>query len=177
MRKIKLYIAMSLDGFIAGKDGNVDFLKGQEEGTDNEGTYQDFIKGIDTVLMGWNTYNQVVTVLSPEKWVYENLETYVLTHRKCESSDNVQFTDATIEELVDRLKSKDGKDIWICGGAGIVQQAISANLIDEFYISIIPTILGGGIKLFGSSDKEYKLKLISSVINDGIIELFYTRRV
>ena len=82
MRKVILYIAMSLDGYIADKNGGVDWLSGQGAEGAEEGTYSEFIKGIDTVVMGWNTYVQVKTELSPEIWPYEELTSYVITHRK-----------------------------------------------------------------------------------------------
>ena len=69
MRKVTLFIAVSLDGYIADRNGDVNWLKGQEEYGDNFGSYSEFISGIDTVIMGWNTYHQVVTELSPDEWV------------------------------------------------------------------------------------------------------------
>ena len=74
------------------------------------------------------------------------------------------------------LKTKEGKGIWICGGADIVQQFVQNNLIDEYYISVIPTILGSGIRLFGTLPNEIKLNLISTQTYNGIVELIYTRR-
>ncbi|MDO4786556.1 MAG: dihydrofolate reductase family protein [Fretibacterium sp.] len=176
MKKVKLFIAMSLDGYIANKNGSVNFLQGHEESIESEGAYSDFIRGIDTVLMGWNTYNQIVTELSPDNWVYDNLLTYVFTHREQKNTSNVLFTSDNFVESVEKLKGGDGKDIWICGGASLVQQALSSDIIDEYFISIIPTILGDGIRLFNQNDVEHKLKLINSATNNGIIELNFTRR-
>lgn len=176
MRKVKLFIAMSVDGYIADKNGGVAFLQGHEDRLENESTYSEFIKKIDTVLMGWNTYNQIITELSPDNWVYDNLLTYVFTHREQQDSDKIIFTSDNLEELIEKLKGVEGKDIWICGGADLVQQAISSDVIDEYLISIIPTILGNGIKLFSQNDAEHKLKLINTITNNGIVELNYIRR-
>lgn len=126
--------------------------------------------------MGWNTYNQIITELSPDNWVYSNLLTYVFTHREQQDSDKIIFTSDNMEELIKKLKGVEGKDIWICGGADLVQQAISSDVIDEYLISIIPTILGNGIKLFSQNDAEHKLKLINTITNNGIVELNYIRR-
>ncbi|WP_445142538.1 dihydrofolate reductase family protein [Campylobacter sp.] len=131
---------------------------------------------MDTVLMGWNTYYQIITELSPDNWVYDNLLTYVFTHREQQDSDKIIFTSDNLEELIKKLKGIDGKDIWICGGADLVQQAISSDMIDEYFISIIPTILGNGIKLFSQNDVEHKLRLKSTITNNGIVELNYIRR-
>ena len=176
MRKVKLFIAMSVDGYIADKNGGVAFLQGHEDWLENESTYYEFIKNIDTVLMGWNTYNQIITELSPDNWVYDNLLTYVFTHREQQDSDEIIFTSDNLEELIKKLKGVEGKDIWICGGADLVQQAISSDVIDEYLISIVPTILGNGIKLFSQNDAEHKLKLINTITNNGIVELNYIRR-
>ena len=76
MRKISLFIAMSLDGYIADSKGSVEWLQGQGDGEDID-TYSEFIKDIDTILMGWNTYHQIVTELSPNEWIYRDFITYV----------------------------------------------------------------------------------------------------
>ena len=70
MKKISLFIAMSLDGYIADSKGSVEWLTGQGNDEDNIDSYSEFVKDIDTVVMGWNTYHQIVTELSPEDWVY-----------------------------------------------------------------------------------------------------------
>ncbi|WP_288300181.1 dihydrofolate reductase family protein [uncultured Lactobacillus sp.] len=73
----------------------------------------------------------------------------MITHNKSNSNKQIIFTDVNPIDLLEKLKQQDGKDIWICGGANLVQQIMRADLIDRYYISIIPTLLGKGIKLFG----------------------------
>ena len=176
MRKTILYIAMSLDGYIADKNGSVDWLAGQDEETENEDTYSQFIKDIDTVVMGWNTYAQVRKELSPEKWPYENLTSYIITHRNEESTEKIRFVRKDPCELITGLRKMQGKNIWICGGAGIIQPLIKRNLIDEYHISIIPTILGDGIPLFGKRETEIQLQLKYTKTYNGITELAYEKR-
>lgn len=111
MRKVILYIGMSLDGYIADENGRVDWLSGQDEERENEDTYSEFIKGIDTVVMGRKTYDQVRQELSPEIWPYETLTSYIITHRNEKPTDNIKFV---LEEpcgLTVRLKEMQGKDI------------------------------------------------------------------
>ncbi|MCW6662158.1 dihydrofolate reductase family protein, partial [Aerococcaceae bacterium NML201209] len=108
-------------------------------------------------------------------WVYDNLLTYVFTHRKEKDSKNIIFTSDKLVDLIEKLKKVDGKDIWICGGANLVQQALVADIIDEYFISVIPTILGDGIKLFGNNDVGKELKLINTTTSNGTIELNYIR--
>ena len=80
MKKVTVFIAMSLDGYIADSKGNVDWLAGQGNDDDNIDSYSEFAKEIDTVVMGWNTYHQIVTELSPDEWVYSDFTAYVITH-------------------------------------------------------------------------------------------------
>lgn len=176
MRKVVLFIAMSLDGYIADKNGNVDWLSGESKNEDNINTYSMFIKDVDTVVMGWNTYHQIETELSPSEWVYDNLTSYVITHRELSSTNKIIFTQKSTCDIVNELKQEQGKKIWICGGADIIQQLIKEDLIDEYYISVIPTILGSGIRLFETNPKEIKLKLVRTQTYNGITELIYTHR-
>lgn len=176
MRKISLFIAMSLDGYIADSTGGVDWLGGHSENTEHIDAYSEFVKNIDTILMGRKTYHQIVTELSPEEWIYKNLTTYVITHNVYPSSENIRFTNTDPADLVKNLKQQTGKDIWICGGANLVQQLVTKDLIDYYYITIIPTILGSGIRLFGNTSKEIKLKLLKTQSYNGMTDLIYVRR-
>lgn len=175
MRKTVLFISMSIDGYIADKNGDVDWLEGQEEKESNLDSYNDFIKNTDTIIMGWNTYHQIITKLSKDNWIYEQQTCYVVTHREKKSTNNIIFTDKKPSEIVKTLKKKQGKNIWICGGANTVNQLIKDNLIDEYYISVIPTILGEGIPLF-QKNRELKLKLIGTKTYNGITDLIYILR-
>lgn len=176
MRKVVLFIAMSLDGYLADSEGKVGWLGGQGDDEETIDSYSEFVEHVDTVVMGWNTYYQVVTELSPEEWVYGNLESYVVTHRDCLSAERIQFTGKEPCSLVRELKERDGKDIWICGGADIVRQLMAEDLIDMYYISVIPMLLGKGIRLFQESGREIPLKLVKTQSYDGITDLVYERR-
>ena len=117
MREVILYIAMSLDGYIADKQSKVDWLTEQNPESQEPDSYSSFLQEIDTVIMGWNTYHQIVTELSPGQWVYEGLDCYVLTHRELPDNGQTHFTCQPVTELVEERKQRPGKNIWICGGA------------------------------------------------------------
>lgn len=176
MRKIKLYIAMSLDGYIADTHGSVSFLGGDGSDEQNFGSYPEFIETIDTVILGYSTYHQIATELSPDEWAYKGKTSYVLTHRDITNTEEIIFTDTPIQELAETLKQTNGKDIWVCGGADIAMQFHKLGLIDEYTLSIIPTILGDGISLFNQTDFEQKLKLKSTTNYNGIVDLVYEKR-
>lgn len=176
MRKISLFIAMSLDGYIADSKGSVNWLNGQGCDNENIDTYSAFIKNIDTILMGWNTYHQIVTELSPEEWVYKDFTTYVITHNVQTSSEEIRFVNINPVDLVKKLKEENGKDIWICGGANLIQQLVNEDLIDSYYITVIPTLLGAGIRLFENAKHEIKLRLLHTQSYNGMTDLIYTRR-
>ena len=172
-RTVTLMIAMCLDGYIADRRGGVAWLsEGQEDGTDG---YETFIRDIDTVVMGWNTYHQVVTELSPGHWPYEGLTCWVCTHRSPPPQSGVQFFNGDLAGQVRRLKAEPGKGIWICGGASIVQQMLEADLIDRMDISVIPILLGGGIRLFPELGHSTPLKLESVGAASGMAHLVYQR--
>ncbi len=176
MRKVSLFIAMSLDGYIADKKGGVDWFNGQDSGTETEDGYSTFIQDVDTVLMGWNTYHQIVTQLSPDQWVYPDQTSYVFTHRQLPPTDNIHFSSQAPWKILQQLKKQAGKKIWICGGRNLIRQLMEKDLIDEYNISVIPTILGSGIPLFHQHPEELKLKLVHVKTYNGIVELLYERR-
>lgn len=176
MRKVSLFIAMSLDGYIADSRGSVDWLRGQGNDDENIDVYSEFVKNIDTILMGWNTYHQVVTELSPEEWIYSDFTTYVITHREQTSSEKIRFVDIDPVCLAKSLKEEKGKDIWICGGADLIRQMVNEDFIDCYYITVIPTLLGSGIRLFEKAKREIPLRLIKTQSYNGMTDLIYTRR-
>ena len=167
---------MSLDGYIADKHGGVSWLDGDQSDSQNEGTYCEFIKTVDTVLMGKNTYRQIVNELSPDEWVYKGLKSYVITHHPLPDTKEIVFTDEAVCSLINRLKKQNGKDIWICGGASIIHPLVAANQIDKYRIAVIPILLGDGVRLFQTQQVKRKLRLISSCCYNGIQELYYEKR-
>lgn len=171
MRKVILYIAMSLDGYIADTNGSVDWL----DGYDNEDSYSEFVKDIDTVIMGNKTYRQIVTELSPNDWIYKDFTSYVITHGTDCQDENVIFYNGSPCTLIRDMIESEGKNIWICGGADIVRQLMSDGLIDIFHISVIPAVLGGGVRLFSDLDKKIKLKLLKEKVCNGIVEVVYEK--
>lgn len=176
MRKVCLFIAMSLDGYIADRNGGVDWLHGHGNEDENFDSYSAFAETIDTVIMGWNTYHQIVTELFPKEWVYQAFTTYVITHRRHSSSDKIRFVNADPVALVKQLKEENGKDIWICGGANLIGQLLKEDCIDVYDITVIPTLLGSGIRLFANETREIPLRLQSTRSYNGMTDLIYTRR-
>lgn len=176
MREITLFIAMSLDGYIADSQGGVGWLEGQETAGEEVDPDSEFIQDIDTVIMGWRTYHQIATELSPNEWPYKDLTSYVITHNRRESSEKIRFTDTNPADLLKELRVEDGKGIWIGGGSILVQQLVAENLIDRYYITIVPTLLGSGVRLFEHETREIKLRLIESKSYHGMTDLIYIRR-
>lgn len=164
-RKVILYIGVSLDGFIADKDGSVDWLSGEETANVNENTTQDMssydelLKGIDTIIMGMTTYTQVVTELSPDVWPYQGIKSYIVTSKQEKDKEDIFFVNRNVSDLVKKLKEEEGKDIWVVGGANIANQLIKDDLIDEYRITTLPIILGDGIRLFEQGNKTISLRL------------------
>lgn len=172
-RKVILYIAVSVDGFIADEKGGVDWLLGHDKEDTSDYGYGEFARGIDTVIMGKTTYEQIAFEISPDKWMYEDLTTYVLTHKQYEDKENIHFIEADAYAVLDTLKQKPGKDIWICGGANMIHPLLEKDAIDELQISIIPTLLGKGIPLFQERSHVSLLELIEHHSENGILLTTY----
>lgn len=176
MRKVVVFVAVSLDGFLADAEGKVDWIRDEEEGTSDGGIYSSFIRSVDTVIMGYRTYHQIVCELSPEMWVYAGMRSYVVTHREIPSTREIAFTHQDPCDLVRMLKQQPGNDIWVCGGADLVRQLMDGGCIDRLHLSVIPVVLGSGIRLFSSMSTPLELKLIRQASVNGIVELVYERR-
>lgn len=172
-RRVILYIAMSLDGHIARKNEDIDWLEGDGTEPDAEIGYDDFYESIDTVIMGRKTYDQVLTF---GEYPYKGTKGYVYTSEKRTNTEDVQFTSENVEDLIGKLKKEHGKDIWLIGGAGIIGEFIKKDLIDEYFVAIIPCILGEGIPLFKDKNPEIKLKLLDNKTVNGISMLHYSKR-
>jgi len=162
---------MSLDGYIARPDGDLSFLslvdeKGQDYG------YSEFIKNVDTVILGRKTYDKVLTFGIP--FPHADKQTFVITHTPQLKNGNITFYTGDLSALIAELKAEGGKNIFVDGGAEIVNEMMKRSLIDEYIISIIPVYLGEGVPLFKKGRPEVKLKLISAKTFDkGLVQLHY----
>lgn len=172
-RKIILYIAQSLDGYIASADSTIDWLP-QEMGDKLTNFYLDFMKRIDTVAMGRKTYDQITTVLSPDVWPYTNTRSYIWTTRELSHPD-CQPTKESISVFAEKFHSENGKDLWLVGGSNFVKDWINLDLVDEYIITTVPIILGNGIPLFHPQQNKIKLELIDTIIENGLIQSHYIR--
>jgi dihydrofolate reductase len=171
MRKSVLYIAASLDGFIAKANDDLSFLSLVEQDGEDYG-YSGFLSTVDTIILGRKTYDWVVNQVG--EFPNAHMETYVITRTTKPDSGNIKFYTGDLGELINTLKQKSGKNIFIDGGAEIANELLKNSLIDELIISVIPIILGDGIRLFQNGIPEKELKLISSKqFEKGLIQLHY----
>lgn len=178
MRRTILYLSLSLDGFIADAQGGVDWLGGEREDYPGDYGYAAFEETVDTIVMGRTTYDQITTRLSPEQWPYPGLRCYVLTHRPVEDRPEATFLAASAEELIRTLREGTGrKDIWICGGGTVARQLIQADLIDVYWLCVLPVLLGDGVSLFQKGGPTIPLRLLRTRQENGVLECVYVRRV
>jgi dihydrofolate reductase len=168
MRKIKLNLAVSLDGFIAGPNGEYDWCL-----TDADYGMTAFINSVDATLMGRKTYELILEFGPP----YPTLTNYVFSRTISTSEfNNVVFVNEDISTFVKTLRTAPGKDIWLYGGGEIIDELMNSNCIDEFVLSVHPLLLGNGIPLFKEHDHRTQLKL-KDVIKypSGLVQLIYIK--
>jgi len=170
-RKLILYISASLDGYIAKPDDDLSFLGiVQKEGEDYG--YNDFVATVDTVILGRKTYDWVMKQVTT--FPHADKETYIITGTEKPKNGNINFYNGNLKNLVERLKSETGKNIFCDGGAEVVNELLKYRLIDEFIISIIPILVGNGTKLFKDGRPEQNLELISSKqFGTGLVQFHY----
>lgn len=170
-RKTILYIACSIDGYIAKPNDDLQFLSiVQKEGEDYG--YNAFVDSIDTVIMGRRTYDWVMSQV--EEFPHANKKTYILSKTKSGMAGNIEFYNGNLQELIGSLKLTEGKNIFIDGGAEIVNELLQEKLIDEMIISIIPVLVGNGIRLFKDGRPEQMTELLGVRHYDsGLVQLHY----
>ncbi|MBI4946580.1 MAG: dihydrofolate reductase [Bacteroidetes bacterium] len=174
MRKVVLYIAASLDGYIAKENGDISFLSVVESKGEDYG-YGNFVKTVDTVIMGRKTYDKILTF--GINFPHSDKKCYVISKTKKGAYNNIEFYNGDIAGLIKNIRKIDGLDIFIDGGAEIVFELMKLNIIDRFIVSVIPVFLGTGITLFKSGRMEQNLKLIhSAVYPSGLVQLWYEQK-
>lgn len=176
MRKTIVYIAMSLDGYIATSDNDISFLNTVEKEEEDYG-YGEFIQTVDAVIMGRKTYDKVLDLCGGVFPHAADKTCYIITRSPKPSQANLHFYTGDLTALVQKLKSQTGKHIFIDGGAEIVRSLQQLRLIDEYVVSVIPLLLGSGIRLFGGENTASDLRLLSAKsYESGLVQLHYETR-
>ena len=172
MRNVQLYIAASIDGYIARPDGGIDWLSMVDKEGEDYGYYA-FIASVDTTLMGRKTYDDVLGFDVP--FPYTGLTNYVFSRQEREPDHNpVRHITEDPAAFVKGLKAQPGGNIWLIGGGQLNTVLLNARLIDEMILSIIPIVLGEGIPLFGGQPKETKWQLTKhEVFDTGLVQVRY----
>ena len=164
MTKVLVYVASSLDGYIARENGEVGWLPNA-----TESGYDAFYNSIDTVILGRTTYNQVLTF---GKYPYKDKKSFVFTSSTQTKDENTEFV-SNVEKFVKDGFPGAGENIWLVGGAQIIASFLNQGAVDEIIISIIPILLGKGIPLFQNLENETKLEFIKTVKYDQLVDLYY----
>lgn len=177
MSKIQLFIAQSLDGYIARKDNSLDWLYALENPNNLDHGYYAFLEGIDTVILGRKTYEEILSF--GVEWPYSECKSYVVTTDKnyLTKTENTFVLNGITDEVIAQLKAESHKNIWIVGGSIIIQKFLELSQIDEMILTIIPILIGDGIKLFPEGTKESWYSLVQSeAFATGAINLTYKRK-
>lgn len=172
-RKIILNLAISIDGYIASEDGGFDWIVGDGDDkldTEKKWDYNEFLNGVDVVVMGKNCYEQNFHNDFNDKKVY------VATSQELQDHDNIHFINGDICKVIEEERKKDGKDIFLFGGGGLVDNFIKSDIIDEYIIGIIPIILGKGRPLFLGNNPKIDLHLDQYIMDKGVVILRYSKR-
>lgn len=170
MRSVILFIATSLDGFIARPDGRIDWLF-----TDQDYGYTAFYSGVETIVMGRKTYEQA---RSFGDYPYPGKETYVFSRsREGQRDEHAAFIAEDAFRFIGRMKARPGRTIWLVGGADLIKDFVTQDLIDEYVISVHPLILGAGIPLFPAPLPPQRLIFRDCTsFNSGLLQVSYSRR-
>lgn len=177
MKKIILDLAVTLDGFIEGPNGEIDWCI-----LDDDMDFDGFLAGIDTVFYGrvsydaWGSSKPDATadpallnlwdaVQSKNKFVFSRQE---------REEDNATFISTDIKEKVTEIRKQGGKDIWLFGGASLIKTFLDLDLIDVYRMSVHPVVLGSGKPLFENLKERLNLKLIkTNIFRSGVVQLIY----
>jgi len=174
-RRVVVFIAMSLDGYISKLDGDISFLSAIEQDGEDYG-YSEFIKSVDTVIMGRKTFDLGFETGFDSP--HPDKEVYILSGSERAENGLAKYFKGSLKGLVTDLKGSPGKNIYCDGGAEVINALLSENLIDELLISIVPVMLGDGISLFKSGRPDSEMELINTMhYNNGLVQLHYKRLI
>lgn len=171
MRKIILGVAVSLDGFIEGPNGEYDWCF-----TDEDYGMKEFFKRIDTLFMGRKTYEMALAINDGETG-FPKMKTYVFSNTIEKVKDDAILITGDIKKQIAEIKNEEGKDIWLFGGASLTSSLMNEDLIDEISLAVHPIILGEGKPLFNNIKSRIKLTLTDTkTYSTGLASLTYTLR-
>lgn len=175
MTEVVLYIASSLDGYIATPDGGVEWLSAVEVESEDYG-YQAFFDTIDALIMGSRTYEQI---LGFGTWPYRDKPCWVMSRRALpQAVPTVHVTDEDMEDLLKRLQNQGLNRLWLVGGSALVDTFERAGCIDEYIISVVPQLLGDGVPLFTPGRRPRALELVNSrSYPSGLVQLNYRTEI
>jgi dihydrofolate reductase len=166
MRKIILNVAITLDGYIEGPNGEYDWCF-----TDGDYGMKEFLEETDTIFFGRKSYELFAASFSN---MWNDKKHYVFSNTLQALQTNATLISGEIETKVLELKNEQGKDIWLFGGASLATSLLNAGLIDEFLLAIHPVILGAGKPLFDGIGKRNWLKLAESkTYETGLVQNRY----
>lgn len=170
-----VYIAASIDGYIATGDGGIDWLHELPNPNNDDYGYSKFIKNIDALVMGRNTYEKVRTF---GKWPYEKkvfVLSSVLTNVPDELTGKMEFISGSIKEILSNINSQGFNNLYIDGGL-VIQNFLAEDMIDELIITRIPILLGGGIPLFKELSESLKfVHRNTEVYDNALVKSHYIR--
>lgn len=177
-RRIILDLAVTLDGLIEGKNGEVDWCI-----MDPDMGFTEFLNQIDTIIYGrksydlWGQYTPKANDSGSDKEMWDTIhskEKYVFSRTQKETDNRAIYINDNVVEEVNKLKNKPGKDIWLYGGASLITTFINLGLVDEFRLSVHPVILGEGKPMFIDIKQRLNLKLVNQrTFSSGVVQLIY----
>lgn len=171
-----VYIATSLDGFIADVEEKLDWLPNPTEDINLEINFSEFMNSIDAIVMGKNTFNIVCSF--DGEWPYPKPVFVVSNSLKQipkKYKDKAQLVKGSVEDILKDIHSQGYKNLYIDGGINI-QNFLQKDLIDEIIITVIPVLLGGGKPLFSKMSHRLNFECISSKVDKGIVQSHFKRR-
>ena len=178
--RVTIHMAASLDGFIARKDGSVDWLETSDEfaggDTMNPEFVEAFLKTIDCYVMGWRTYETALRFEAQGLgWAYGDKPTFVLTSRELpRTRDSVEFHSGDLAQFVNGRLRPAFRSIWFVGGGVVSAECLRLSLADEVRYSILPILIGDGIPFFEKRDSDIALHLAEvKAYGNGMVELRY----
>lgn len=174
-RPVFFYGAISLDGYLADANDQLDWLLTSD--LNGVETFSEFDQQIDTLVMGRITYDWTLQATDNAP-LYPNKEKFILTHQpKKVTPPKTHFVAQPVVDLITSLKAKSGKGIWIVGGGQIVTTLLAENLIDALWVQIVPVLLGSGKPLFPSGNYQQRFTVVDRTAMGELTELHLKRNV